>query len=127
MAVALRGCTRGRRSRGTGCARQLTGDARMSRRAVAAATGKARNDSTWHRTRSSSELSTEPFSVTTWSISPRSTSAVARTGRESGHEGSVLYAIAITQQSPEASATVVASRNPELPAFAIGLQGPLID
>src|SRR5580700_9691168 len=61
---------------------------------------------------SSSEPSIEPYSVTIWVTSPRSTSTVARTGRALDHDDTDLYTVLDAQQSPMAIAIVAPTRGP---------------
>ena len=92
----------------------LPGDGPDATGLADAATGRLRKDSTRHRTRSSSELSIDPFSVTTCVTSPRSTTTVAVTGGTPDNDEAFLYAILVAHQSIGEHASTAASRRRRL-------------
>ncbi len=78
------------------------------------ATGRPMNDSTRHRTTSSTELSSIPFDVTTKATSPWSTSTVKRAGREPVWDCACRYTANAPQAMTRKPAAIAASHRSRL-------------
>ena len=85
----------------------------------AAPTGSRRNDSTRHLTRSSTELSRTPVSVTTWATSPWSTSTVVARGRSQPRtdRGAIPY----PRPNPTSGRPRIAKLEPRHPGTPLAL------
>ena len=77
-------------------------------------TGRPMNDSTRHRTTSSTELSSIPFDVTTKATSPWSTSTVKRTGREPVWDCACQYTASAPPAMVRKPAAIAASHRSRL-------------